>query len=125
MVPARPMHTSATTTSTGGRLLTLVPAVLVGAMALSAGAVSAYAPPERGEMAVVFAPWVGEAEAYAAILAAGGQFSGNSRFGNIPIAFASDVAFKTRVMQHGAILVIAATGLCGPIGADTGSGQAS
>lgn len=66
-------------------------------------------------MAVVFAPWVSATDAYRTILAAGGQFVANSRFDNIAVAFAPDESFKDRVTAAGALFLLAATGICGPV----------
>ncbi|WP_374627862.1 hypothetical protein [Devosia sp.] len=107
------------------RLLALVPAALVALMAVAAGSASAYAPPDTGDMAVVFPPWVDAAGAYAAVLAAGGRFAGGSRFDNIPIANARDVGFKARVLSEGALFIVAATGVCGPVSSPPAPGELS
>jgi hypothetical protein len=94
--------------------LALLPAALVAVFALSAGAVAGYAPPATGEMAVVFPPWVDEAQGLAGILAAGGKIVGPTRFGNIVVAYGPDAGFGARVRAAGAWLVLAGTGLCSP-----------
>jgi hypothetical protein len=90
-------------------------------MALGTGATALRPAPTLGEMAVVFAPWVSEVDAYSAILAAGGLFVAPSRFSNIAIAYAPDAGFAERVREAGGWLVFAATGLCGPITVPTES----
>jgi len=95
-------------------LLALAPAVFVAGLTLAVGAASAYTPPARGEMAVVFPPWVDEVEAFGLVAEAGGQIVGPSRFGNIVIAFAPDAGFAARVAEQGALFTLKATGFCGP-----------
>lgn len=107
------------------RLRDLAPAGLVALMALAVGGASAYAPPDTGDMAVVFPPWIDGASAYAAVLAAGGRLAGNSRFDNIPIANAQDVAFKARVLAGGALFIFAANGVCGPVAPSSSAGEPS
>jgi len=101
---------------TGGisGVATFLPALGVALLALAGGAVAGYAPPPQGEMAVVFAPWVGESEALRTVLDAGGRFVGPSRFGNIVVAYGLDAGFGTRVRAAGAWLTMAAEGLCSP-----------
>lgn len=94
-------------------LVSMVPALLVAVLALGAGAVSAFAPPATGEMAVIFAPGTTQAAAIGTVLAAGGRFANAGRFDNIVIALADDSQFEHRVREAGALLVLAATGLCG------------
>ncbi len=94
--------------------LALLPAALVAVFALSIGTVAAYAPPSTGEMAVVFPPWLSEAQGLAGILAAGGKIVGPTRFSNIIVAYGPDAGFGARVRSAGAWLVLAGTGLCSP-----------
>lgn len=94
--------------------LALLPTVFVGLMTFAAGAAYAYAPPESGQMAVVFPPWVGEVEAFGLVAQAGGLIVGPSRFGNIVIAFAPDPGFAARIARQGALFTTSATGICGP-----------
>lgn len=98
-----------------GRIwLALLPTVVVALMTFAAGAASAYAPPDSGQMAVVFPPWVGEVEAFGLVAQAGGLIVGPSRFGNIVIAFAPDPGFAARIARQGALFTTQATGICGP-----------
>lgn len=92
----------------------LLPALLLSAFVFIAAAIGAYAPPARGEMAVVFPPGTSEQRAYGAILAAGGSFVGPTHFDNIVVAFAADTGFADRVRATGALLLLAAHGLCAP-----------
>lgn len=93
----------------------LLPAALLAAFAAAAGAVDLRPAPPLGEMAVVYAPWVGEADAMAAVAAAGGRVAATSRLTNIVIAYAPDTGFAERAKDGGAWLIFAATGLCGPL----------
>lgn len=87
--------------------------VLVAALMTLAGLVVGYhLPPERGEIGVIFPPWVAQADALSAVLDAGGLIAGVGRFPNIVIAYAADGEFGPRVQQHGAWFVAAARGLC-------------
>jgi hypothetical protein len=95
-------------------MLALVPALALALFAAGCGLAGAYAPPATGEVAVVFSPFATEAEAFAAVLAAGGQIVNPGRFGNVVIANAPDTHFAERVRAQGALLLLAATGLCGP-----------
>lgn len=79
-------------------------------------AVGHYLPPEKGEMGVVFPPWVTEAEAISAVIDAGGSLAGGTKFSNIIVAVAPDPEFAERVREHGAWLITAATGLCASTG---------
>ena len=74
----------------------LLPAALLAAFAAAAGAVDLRPAPPLGEMAVVYAPWVGEADAMAAVVAAGGRVAASSRLTNIVIAYAPDAGFAER-----------------------------
>lgn len=71
-----------------------------------------YAPPERGELAVIFPPWFSEIAAIESIMAAGGAIVGRGKFDNVIIAFASDSEFAGRVFEHGAWFLASARGLC-------------
>lgn len=105
---------SETPTPAGKTWLALLPALLVGLLALTVGAAGAYAPPATGEMAVVFPPGMGEVEAFARVVQAGGLIVGPSRFDNIVIALAPDPGFAARVAGEGALFTLKATGICGP-----------
>lgn len=94
--------------------LALLPTMFVAVMTLAVGAATAYAPPESGQLAVVFPPWVGEVEAFGLVAQAGGLIVGPSRFTNIVIAFAPDPGFATRIARQGALFTTQATGICGP-----------
>ena len=94
--------------------LSLLPAAFVAILALGGGALASYAPPAEGQMAVVFAPWVSEAQGLGIIIAAGGRIVGPSRFANIDVAFATDPGFAARVRAAGAWFTFAAEGLCSP-----------
>jgi hypothetical protein len=72
-------------------------------------------PPERGELGVVFPPWMDEAASMTAVINAGGSIAAGTRFSNIVVAFASDPGFSARVREHGAWLTTAARGLCAPL----------
>ena len=98
-----------------GRAGALLPALLIAVFAVAAGAAVFYAPPTVGQMAVVFAPGVSEAQALGAVIAAGGRFVGPTRFGNIVIAYGSDSQFAARVRSAGALFTLAAQGLCSPV----------
>lgn len=92
----------------------LVPALLVALLAFAGGAAAFYAPPRVGEMAVVFPFGTSEAAGYRIILSAGGRFVASSHLPNIAIAYATDPGFAGRVQRAGALLTLAARGLCGP-----------
>ncbi len=92
----------------------MLPALLLSAFVLVVAGMAAYAPPARGEMAVVFPPGTSEQSAYGAIRAAGGSFVGPTHFDNIVVAYASDTGFADRVRATGALLLLAAHGLCAP-----------
>lgn len=94
--------------------LALLPALGVTLVALMFGAAASYAPPETGEMAVVFAPGTSEVAAYVAIIAAGGRIVSTSRFENIVIAYALDPGFQHRIGKLGGWFTLSATGLCSP-----------
>jgi hypothetical protein len=92
----------------------LAPALLVAALSLAGAFWAGYAPPETGDMAVVFWPGTDEQQTYAAVLAAGGRVVGPTRLGNVVIAHAPDPAFASRIRQFGGLFTLAAHGLCGP-----------
>lgn len=93
----------------------LLPALMLAILVFVAGASSFYAPPAQGEMAVVFPFGTSEPAAYALVLAAGGKFVGPSRLPNIIVAFAPDEGFGQRIREAGALFLLAAQGLCGPL----------
>lgn len=97
-----------------GGWLQLAPALFIAFATVAAGVVAYHAPPESGEMGVVFAPWTSEAEALGAVVAAGGRLVNSSRLPNVLIAYAFDDAFEARVRERGAWFTVAARGLCGP-----------
>ena len=98
----------------GGGIMSLLPAfgLTCGAL-IFVGAVM-HAPPPTGEMGVVFAPWISQAEAAGAIVAAGGQLVDSARLSNVMIAYGPDPAFAERVRERGAWFTVAARGLCAP-----------
>ena len=110
-VPARGDRTNHKD-STAGSLLA---AVLIALFGLGIGTVAAYAPPARGEMAVVFPPGTSAKAAYFAILEAGGRFVAPTRLDNIAVAYAADAQFVDRVRALGGLFTLAAHGLCGPL----------
>ena len=93
----------------------LLPATMLALVAAGVGAADLRPAPAVGEMAVVYAPWVGETDAMRAVVAAGGLIAGNSRMGNVVIAYSTDPDFSERAKRQGAWLTFAATGLCGPV----------
>jgi hypothetical protein len=66
----------------------------------------------QGEVGLVFAPWISEADIHAAIGTAGGHFVNASRLPNVVVAYAPDESFHTKVRAQGAWLSISANGLC-------------
>jgi len=92
----------------------LWPAVLIALFGMGIAAYAFYAPPPRGEMAVVFSPGTDAKTAYFAILAAGGRFVGPTRLDNIAVAYALDDNFKDRIRSFGGLFTLAAHGLCEP-----------
>lgn len=106
-----PKSTSKTATMLLGLMLSA--ATLMTALFMAVGH---YLPPEKGELGVVFPPWVSEAEAISAIIDAGGSLAGGTRFSNIIVAVAPDAQFTERVRRNGAWLTTAATGLCASVG---------
>ena len=88
--------------------------MLVSIFVFATTAVSAYAPPSEGEMAVVFPAGTSEQSAYYTILQAGGRFVGPTRLSNIVVAYGADTGFADRVRAAGALFLLAAHGLCAP-----------
>jgi hypothetical protein len=93
----------------------LVPALAIAFCAVISGFLAFYAPPPTGELGVVFAPWVSEAEAVSAVIAAGGRLVNASRLSNVLVAYAPDGGFDARVRAQGAWFTVAARGLCAPL----------
>ena len=110
---ARPTNSTAMN-GEGGELMPLLPALGLTCGVLVFAGVVMHAPPATGEMGVVFAPWVSQAEAAGAIVAAGGQLVDAARLSNVMIAYGSDPAFAERVREQGAWFTVAARGLCAP-----------
>jgi hypothetical protein len=102
-------------------MLAFLPAIAIAMLSLGAGAATYYAPPETGEMAVVFGPGAAEASVFEAIRAAGGRFAGSTRLGNIAVAYADDPGFAGRIRERGALLILSAAALCGTAPADESS----
>lgn len=102
-------------------LVQMAPALAIALVTAAVGFASLHAPPETGEMGVVFAPWIGQSEAIAAIIAAGGRVVDSGRFGNVMIAYGPDAGFAERVRSEGAWLITAARGLCAPAAEGRGS----
>lgn len=92
--------------------LDILPALGLSFCVLVFGAAAVYAPPARGEMAIVFPPGTSERDAYGAIVSSGGKIVGTSRFQNIVVAYAQDEGFRSRIIEHGGWFTLAATGLC-------------
>jgi hypothetical protein len=92
----------------------MAPAFGVAVLTAILGAAALHAPPETGEMGVVFAPWTGQGEAIATIAAAGGRVVDAGRLPNVVIAYAADAQFDDRVREMGAWFTAAASGLCAP-----------
>ena len=92
----------------------VLPALGIAAFALTIGLAASYAPPQTGEMAVVFAPGTTEKLAHAAILSAGGRFVAPTRLDNIAVAYAVQPDFAERVRALGGLFTLAARGLCTP-----------
>ena len=113
MVEARGLGSHSTVGDNGGAAIALVLATAI--LTFAALAVGYHLPPQRGEMGVVFPPWIAEAEALSAVIDAGGRIAGTGRFPNIVVAYAPDDGFAQRVTERGALFVAAARGLCGPI----------
>lgn len=92
----------------------ILPALAIAGFALAVASVAYFAPPDTGEMAVVFLPGTSEKAAYAAILSAGGRFVAPTRIDNIAVAFANSPDFAERVRALGGLFTLAARGLCTP-----------
>ncbi|WP_421762090.1 hypothetical protein [Devosia sp.] len=97
-----------------GSANSLWPAIAVALFGMGIAAYAFYAPPPRGEMAVVFAPGTSAKTAYLAILAAGGRFVAPTRLDNIAVAYAEDERFGDRIRSLGGLFTLAAHGLCEP-----------
>lgn len=97
----------------GGAAIVLVAASTL--LTFVALVVGYHLPPERGEIGVIFPPWVTEGEAMAAVVDAGGLIAGPGRFSNVVVAVSLDGGFAQRVTDRGALFVAAARGLCGSI----------
>jgi len=95
-------------------LLQMAPALGVAVLTLLFGAWALHAPPQTGEVGVVFAPWTDQGAAIAAIVAAGGRVVDAGRLPNVMIAYAADDGFDERVREKGAWFTAAANGLCAP-----------
>lgn len=93
----------------------MLPALLVAAGVFCVGMAAAYAPPDKGEVAVVFPIGTDEYTAYSTIQAAGGRFVAGSKFSNIVVAYAADAQFHDRVKELGGLFTLAAFGLCAPV----------
>ena len=113
------VRTRATTTHKQKYLIELLPAVGVSILAFLVSAFAFYAPPETGEMAVVFPPGTSETAAYGAIVDAGGRIVGTSRFNNVVVAYAPDEGFRHRIGNYGGWFTLAAEGLCSSINSNS------
>lgn len=107
------MNTTPKSAGFGG----LLPALLIAAFTVVGATAALYAPPDTGEMAVVFPISTSEQAAYAAVTAAGGRFVSGTKFDNIVVAYAVDADFDDRVRALGGLFVLAARGLCAPASA--------
>jgi hypothetical protein len=94
----------------------MLPAAAVAIFTGIIGFAALHAPPQAGEMGVVFPPWVSQAEAVGAIVAAGGRIVDTSRLNNVVIAYGLDETFQEKVRDHGAWFTVAAIGLCAGTG---------
>lgn len=94
----------------------LLPAAAVALFTLVIAGAAVHAPPEAGEMGVVFAPWTSQREAMGAVVAAGGRIVDSSRLSNVIVAYGFDEGFDERVREHGAWFTVAAIGLCAGMG---------
>lgn len=92
----------------------LLPSLLLGSAAILVTLASLYAPPARGEVAVVF-PFGTRSDAAIALIAeAGGRLVSTTQLDNIVVAFATDPQFLDRVRALGALFGFAGQGLCTP-----------
>lgn len=96
----------------------MLPAVLVAIFTVFIAFAAVHAPPAKGEMGVVFAPWMSQADVMGAVMAAGGRIVDSSRLPNVIVAYGLDETFQARVRDHGAWFTVAAVGLCAGIGGD-------
>lgn len=110
-MPKSPQDHAAPSVDVAGPIL-LAAVILATSVSLAS---AYYAPPETGEMGVVFPPWIDEGTALAGIVASGGKIVASSNFSNIVVAYAEDDQFSARIRDHGAWFLVAATGLCGPV----------
>lgn len=94
----------------------LLPAAIVAIFTSVIAFAAFHAPPQAGEMGVVFAPWMSQAEVMGAVVAAGGRIVDSSRLPNVVIAYGLDDAFQVRVREQGAWFTVAAVGLCAGTG---------
>lgn len=94
--------------------MTLLPSLLLGGAAIIITLATFYAPPARGEVAVVF-PFGTRSEAAISLIgAAGGRLVTTTQLDNVVVAFATDPQFLDRVRALGALFGFAGRGLCGP-----------
>lgn len=107
------------TTEQGITWRTFFPAIFIAMSALTMGAYAAYSPPERGQMAIVFAPGTSELATISAVSRAGGSFVSPTRFSNVIIVFASDKEFRRNISHYGGWFALAAAGLCSPLATTT------
>lgn len=98
------------------QLKQLLPAGAVAIFTVIVAAAALHAPPKSGEMGVVFAPWNSQAEAFGAVIAAGGRIVDTGRLPNVVVAYGLDEGFGKRVRDQGAWFTVAAIGLCAGTG---------
>lgn len=94
----------------------MLPALAVALFTALVGLAATHAPPPAGEMGVVFAPWMSQAEIMGAVVAAGGRIVDSSRLPNVIVVYGPDEAFPARVREYGAWFTVAAIGLCSGVG---------
>ena len=92
----------------------LLPSLLLGSAAVLVTLATLYAPPTRGEVAVVFPFGTRSDAAIALIGAAGGRLVTTTQLDNVVVAFATDPHFLDRVRALGALFGFAGQGLCTP-----------
>ncbi|HWJ87232.1 MAG TPA: hypothetical protein VNS12_04080 [Pelagibacterium sp.] len=92
----------------------MVPSLVFTMIAFVATFVIVHPQNTTGEVGLVFAPWVSEAEANAAVLRAGGRIAGPGRWSNAVIAYVADPDFYMRVREEGAWFSVVASALCAP-----------
>lgn len=90
----------------------VIPAMAFAAISSSLAFAATMAPPERGELAVVFPAFTDEMTAWSIVRAAGGQVVGPTHFSNIVVAYAPDNATRDHMREMGALFFLAAKGLC-------------